>query len=86
MCSECTKELNIGSEYMVSINELANLIIKISGKKIKVENISGPEGVRGRNSDNNLIRECLGIDPAYDLEMGLKNTYEWILRELNATL
>jgi nucleoside-diphosphate-sugar epimerase len=81
--SDFTGPVNIGSEEMVSINELAAIIFKISGKKLTVKNIPGPEGVRGRNSDNALIEEKLGWKPKYDLAMGLRKTYDWIHGRLN---
>lgn len=70
--------LNIGSEEMVSINELAEMIISISGKKLTINHIPGPLGVRGRNSDNRLIKEKLGWSPDYPLYEGLVKTYAWI--------
>lgn len=82
MESDFTGPVNIGSEEMVAINELADMIIKISGKDIAVRNIKGPEGVRGRNSDNTLIREKLGWQPEYSLKEGLEKTYLWISQQL----
>ena len=70
--------VNIGSEKMVSINELASMIMKIAAKDIKVNHIPGPLGVRGRNSDNQLIKEKLGWAPSETLEEGLKKTYTWV--------
>jgi nucleoside-diphosphate-sugar epimerase len=78
MNSECTEVINIGSEEMVTINQLANLAIDISGKDIELENVPGPEGVRGRNSDNTLIKEYLNWDYEYSLEEGMNITYNWI--------
>lgn len=74
--------VNIGSEEMVTINELARLVTEISGKNISLEHISGPLGVRGRNSDNQLIREKLGTNYSMSLEEGLRITYEWILEQV----
>ncbi len=76
--SDCVEPLNIGSEEMVTINQLAEMIIGISGKKIDIKNIPGPEGVRGRNSDNRLIKSSIDWEPAEPLIDGLKKTYEWI--------
>lgn len=76
--SDFTGPVNIGSDEMVSINQLADLIIKISGKKLGKNHIAGPIGVRGRNSDNNLIYKKLGWKPTQPLEMGLSKTYAWI--------
>lgn len=70
--------VNIGSEEMISINDFAAMIIGISGKDIKVKNIDGPTGVRGRNSDNNLIKEKLDWAPSKPLYDGILKTYHWI--------
>ena len=76
--------VNIGSDEMVSINQLADKIIKISGKNITLKHINGPLGVRGRNSDNQLIMEKLGWKPEKPLTYGLEITYHWInSRKLN---
>jgi nucleoside-diphosphate-sugar epimerase len=73
--------VNIGSEEMVSINQLAGIIADIAGKRIEIEHIPGPQGVRGRNSDNRLIKEKLGWAPSQSLRAGLEKTYEWIERQ-----
>ena len=78
MDSECTKPLNIGSEEMVTINQLVDIAAKIAGKKITKVHVDGPTGVRGRNSNNDLIREELMWDYFMTLEEGIKKTYEWI--------
>ncbi|MCH7658922.1 MAG: NAD-dependent epimerase/dehydratase family protein [Bacteroidetes bacterium] len=70
--------VNIGSEEMVTINELAEMTMEIAGKKLTINNIPGPLVVRGRNSDNRLIREKLGWAPDYPLKKGLIETYRWI--------
>jgi len=75
--------VNIGSEEMIAINDLAKMAIDISGKNIKVKNISGPTGVRGRNSDNKLIQEKLGWSPNYPLISGLTETFNWINKQVN---
>ena len=89
-CIEATRRLmqsdfqgpvNIGSDEMVTINELAQMVIKISGKQITIKNIPGPLGVRGRNSDNLLIYQKLKWVPNYLLEVGIKKTYEWIKKQ-----
>ena len=74
--------VNIGSEEMISINNLANMAISISGKSLKINNIAGPEGVRGRNSDNRLIMDRLGWAPHQPLRTGIEKTYHWIAAEL----
>ncbi|MEM0944845.1 MAG: NAD-dependent epimerase/dehydratase family protein [Pseudomonadota bacterium] len=76
--SEFEGPVNIGSEEMISINDLARMIIGISGKEIDIRNIPGPQGVRGRNSDNRLIRERLGWAPSQSLQVGIEQTYRWI--------
>lgn len=83
MNSDIEDVLNIGSDEMISINDLVHLIAKISGKNITVENVRGPEGVRGRNSDNTLIKERLGWAPSASLEAGLRKTYPWIAEQVN---
>ena len=75
--------VNIGSEEMVTINELAQNVIDISGKNITIKNIDGPTGVRGRNSDNALIQEKLGWSPTDPLYEGLIETFEWIDKQVN---
>ena len=70
--------LNLGSEEMISINNLTNLIAKIANKRIFIENVPGPEGVRGRNSDNLLINKVLNWSPTQSLEEGLRKLYAWI--------
>jgi GDP-D-mannose 3', 5'-epimerase len=71
--------VNIGSAEMVSINQLAEMVMAIAGKKQTIKHISGPLGVRGRNSDNQLIQEKLGWPPSWPLRKGLEKTYKWIL-------
>ena len=78
MDSECTKPLNIGSEEMVTINQLVDIAAKVAGKKITKVHVDGPLGVRGRNSNNDLVREELMWDYFMTLEEGIKKTYEWI--------
>ncbi len=78
MDSDFPGPVNIGSEEMISINDFAKMIIDVSGKKINIINIEGPEGVRGRNSDNDLIFEKLGWKPSMPLREGIELTYNWI--------
>ena len=75
--------VNIGSDEMISINNLAKMVIDISGKKITIKNISGPLGVRGRNSDNNLIKEQLNWVPTLPLRLGMEKTYQWVTKQLD---
>jgi nucleoside-diphosphate-sugar epimerase len=74
----------IGSDEMVSINELAEMVMRIAGKKLRVKHIDGPLGVRGRSSDNRLIKAKLGWAPTAKLEDGLRVTYDWIRKVANA--
>ena len=78
MRSESTFPLNIGSEEMVTINQLVEIISKISGKSITINHIDGPLGVKGRNSDNSLIKKTIDWQPRLPLVKGLETTYEWI--------
>ena len=78
MVSDYKKPLNIGSDEMVSMNQMAEMIMEIGGKKLPIKHIPGPEGVRGRNSDNTLIKEVLGWAPFTPLKEGLGYTYKWI--------
>jgi GDP-D-mannose 3',5'-epimerase len=80
--SDFTGPVNVGSEEMVTINQLAEMIADIAGKSIALNHIPGPTGVRGRNSDNRLIKERLGWQPSKALRTGLENTYEWIERQV----
>jgi GDP-D-mannose 3',5'-epimerase len=76
--------LNIGSEEMVSINQLAEMAMAIANKKLTIKHIEGPLGVRGRNSDNRLIQAKLGWSPSRPLNEGLKLTYQWIEQQVKA--
>jgi len=94
MNSEFTGPVNIGSEEMVSINELANIAINISGKNLKIKNLIGddfvkkygfkcPLGVKGRNSDNRLYKEKIGWEVSQPLEIGMRKTYSWIKSQVD---
>lgn len=93
MASDFKEPVNIGSEEMVSINQLAQIAIDLSGKDISINNLQGedfkkkyghdvPMGVRGRNSDNKLFRENINWEPNYPLTKGMKLTYKWIKNQL----
>jgi len=86
MQSDFSKPLNLGQDRMVSINELADMIAKIADISIVKKHISGPQGVRGRNSDNTLLEKVLKWTPAISLEEGLALTYFWIEAEIAKTL
>lgn len=79
-----TGPFNVGSEEMVTINQLAAMVMDIAGKKLSIRHVPGPTGVRGRNSDNRLIRETLGWAPSKALRDGLEKTYEWIASQVEA--
>lgn len=74
--------VNIGSDEMVSINELAEITMRIAGKSLKIKHIKGPLGVRGRNSDNKLIKKKLGWKPESKLKDGISQTYQWIEKQV----
>lgn len=80
--SDFTGPVNIGSEEMVTINQLADMVVAISGKKLAVRNVPGPTGVRGRNSDNRLIAERLDWKPGKPLQQGLQTTFQWVQRQV----
>ena len=91
-CIEATRRLmdsdfmgpvNIGSEEMVTINQLVDTVAKVSDKIVTKIHIDGPLGVRGRNSNNDLIREKLGWDYEQSLEEGIRKTYDWICGQIN---
>ncbi|MBV8663455.1 MAG: NAD-dependent epimerase/dehydratase family protein, partial [Hyphomicrobiales bacterium] len=82
MRSKFPYPVNIGSEEMVSINQLAQMIIRVSGKPIQINNVPGPVGVNGRNSDNRLIRKQLAWEPTQSLEDGIAVTYGWIAEQV----
>ena len=86
MESDFTGPVNIGSEEMVSINDLVDITAKVSGKVVhKMYKLDAPTGVRGRNSNNDLIREKLGWDYEQTLQEGIRKTYEWILAQTKVT-
>jgi nucleoside-diphosphate-sugar epimerase len=76
--SDWTGPVNIGSDEMVTINQLADMAMDIAGKKLTKKHIEGPLGVRGRNSDNRLIEKKLGWRPSQPLRTGMEKTYAWI--------
>ncbi|CUU01313.1 Nucleoside-diphosphate-sugar epimerase [Candidatus Kryptobacter tengchongensis] len=86
MRSDWTGPVNIGSEEMVTIDQLAEMIMEIAGVKLKIIHVPGPQGVRGRNSDNRLIKEKLGWAPSMPLKEGLKITYKWIEEQVRKSL
>ena len=86
MRSDFHEPLNLGQDRMVTINELADIIFDIAGIRPAKSHVPGPQGVRGRNSDNNRLRQVLGWEPGISLEEGLAYTYAWIEEQVKATL
>jgi nucleoside-diphosphate-sugar epimerase len=82
MESNYIEPINIGSDHIISMNDLTKLVIELAGKRAGIKNIPGPQGVRGRTSDNTLIKEKLGWAPSQPLSDGLKKTYKWIQSQL----
>lgn len=85
MQSDFAGPVNIGSDEMVTINQLAHLAMQAGNKTVHLNHIPGPLGVRGRNSDNRLIQEKLHWQPSYALAKGIKQTYDWIVEQIAAT-
>jgi GDP-D-mannose 3', 5'-epimerase len=86
MRSKFHEPLNLGQDRMVTINQLAESVANIAGVDLVKKHVSGPQGVRGRNSDNTLLRQVLGWEPEISLEDGLARTYVWIEAQLKAKL
>jgi GDP-D-mannose 3',5'-epimerase len=82
MESDFAGPVNIGSEEMVTINQLAEMVMEIAGKKLRLRHIDGPLGVRGRTSDNRVIRQKLGWAPSASLRRGLEITYSWVAEQV----
>ena len=85
MRSDFTGPVNVGSEEMVTINRLVEMVMEIAGKRLTIKHVPGPLGVRGRNSDNRLLREKLGWTPRMTLKEGLALTYSWIQQQVEKT-
>ncbi len=83
MNSDFTGPVNIGSEEMVTINELVQIVAQVAGKEIHIKNVPGPTGVRGRNSDNRLIKEKLNWAPSRPLIEGISKTHHWVEQQVN---
>jgi nucleoside-diphosphate-sugar epimerase len=86
MRSDYAEPLNLGQDRMVTINQLADIIAEIAGIHIVKKHVPGPQGVRGRNSDNTRLREVLGWEPEISLEDGLAITYSWIEKQVRLEL
>jgi nucleoside-diphosphate-sugar epimerase len=83
MESDCLEPVNIGSDEMVTINELVDIACSIENKQLVRYHIDGPLGVRGRNSDNKFIKEQIGWAPDYPLSKGIEKTYNWIKTQID---
>merc|ERR1712066_453131 len=83
MMSDCAEPLNLGTEEMVTMNQFAELAMSFDGRTLPIKHIPGPQGVRGRNSDNTMIKAKLGWEPAIALADGLKITYFWIKEQID---
>jgi len=86
MRSDFNRPLNLGQDRMVTINQLADMVAEIAGIRIAKKHVAGPMGVRGRNSDNTLLRQVLKWEPEISLEQGLARTYQWIEEQVQAQL
>ena len=86
MRSDYREPLNLGQDRMVTINQLADIVADVAGVRITKKHVPGPQGVRGRNSDNSRLRQVLGWEPAISLEDGLQRTYAWIEAQVRASL
>jgi len=82
MQSDFIGPVNIGSEEMVTINELVETAARVAGKEVQKIHIDGPLGVRGRNSNNDVVRRELGWDYSQTLEEGIRKTYKWIQTQI----
>jgi len=85
MRSNFSEPLNIGQDRLISINDLAKLVADIAGIKIKIKHVEGPQGVRGRNSDNTNLKKVLNWQPETSLEAGLNKTYQWVDQQVKKT-
>ncbi|HEV3109613.1 MAG TPA: NAD-dependent epimerase/dehydratase family protein [Candidatus Binataceae bacterium] len=82
MRSPFFEPLNLGQDRMVTVDELSDMVAGVAGISVKKKHVSGPQGVRGRNSDNTRLRDVLGWEPAISLEDGLARTYRWIEQQV----
>ena len=78
MESDYAEPLNLGQDRMVTINQLVDIVAHIAGVRVTKKHVPGPQGVRGRNSDNTRLRKVLSWEPTISLEEGLERTYSWI--------
>ena len=86
MRSDWPEPLNLGQDRMITINQLADMVAEVAGVRVEKVHIPGPQGVRGRNSDNTRLRQVLNWEPQISLEDGLARTYSWIEQQVRAQL
>jgi GDP-D-mannose 3',5'-epimerase len=86
MCSDYHEPLNLGQDRLISINQLADMVADVAGVEIVKRHVPGPQGVRGRNSDNTRLRQVLGWEPSVSLEDGIARTYAWVERQVREHL
>jgi nucleoside-diphosphate-sugar epimerase len=86
MRSDYAQPLNLGQDRLITINQLADVVAEIAGVRIRKRHVAGPQGVRGRNSDNTRLRQVLGWEPEISLEEGLARTYAWVEAQVRAKL
>jgi GDP-D-mannose 3', 5'-epimerase len=86
MRSDYHEPLNLGQDRLISINQLADIVANVAGVSVSKRHVTGPQGVRGRNSDNTRLRQVLGWEPRISLEVGLEQTYRWIEGQLVSAL
>ena len=86
MRSDYAEPLNLGQDRLISINQVADLVSEVAGVTVKRRHVPGPEGVRGRNSDNTRLRAALGWEPRISLEDGFRKTYDWIEAQVREQL
>jgi GDP-D-mannose 3', 5'-epimerase len=84
MLSDCAEPLNLGTDEMINMNDFARLVMSFEGKSLPIKNIPGPEGVRGRNSDNTKIKAKLGWAPSISIKDGVRTTCAWIKTQIEA--
>lgn len=86
MTSDYNQPLNIGQDRLITINDLVDMVAKIAGIEVTIKHVDGPQGVRGRNSDNSRLKEVLKWEPQITLEEGMRRTYEWIEQQVATSL
>ena len=86
MLCDCAEPLNLGTDEMIDMNNFAKLAMSFEGKDLPIKHIPGPQGVRGRNSDNTMIKARLGWAPSISLHTGLKKTHSWIKSQIEAEI